>query len=357
MNYFKGAAGKPWWTRVFAVAILLSACTNGFAASINVVGLFPGKALVSINGGSPKTLSVGQKTPEGVALVSVNNDSAVFDLNGKRSTLRIGQAFNAPAADEGANVVTLAADSAGHYITVGAINGKAARFLVDTGATVVAFGTRYADQIGLAYRTGRTASFNTANGVRSAHLVRLDSVRVGSITLDNVEAAVSEGMNHSDDVLLGMSFLGRLSMQRDAQTLRLSRRDAGTVAADARARLTLTEAQGGMFRLSVKINGVALPFLVDTGATSISMDSAMAQQAGVKYQSGRPVNLSTANGIARGWQVKLDSVTAGPITLYGIDAIVSEGPGTGGTGLLGMSFLNRVEMKRDGESLTLIKRF
>ena len=153
MNYFKVAAGKPWWTRVFAVAILLSACTNGFAASINVVGLFPGKALVSINGGSPKTLSVGQKTPEGVALVSVNNDSAVFDLNGKRSTLRIGQAFNAPAADEGANVVTLAADSAGHYITVGAINGKAARFLVDTGATVVAFGTRYADQIGLAYRT------------------------------------------------------------------------------------------------------------------------------------------------------------------------------------------------------------
>ena len=351
------ALRNRWWTTVSSLLLLTLIAPNAVAAGISVVGLFPGKALVSQDGGAPKTLSVGQKTVDGFTLISVSSESAVFDLNGKRSTLRIGQAFNAPAAGDAANTVTLSADSRGHYFTVGAINGKAARFMVDTGASVVAFGTRYADQIGLAYRTGRSASFSTANGARMAHLVRLDSVRIGGITLENVEAAVTEGMNHSDDILLGMSFLSRLSMQRDANTLRLSRNESGATAADSRARITLTEARGGMFKVSVKINGVALPFVVDTGATSISIDTAMAQQIGLQYQNGRPVNLSTANGVIRGWLVKLDSVTAGPITLYGVEATVSEGPGTGGTGLLGMSFLNRVEMKRDGENLTLIKRF
>ena len=179
-------------------------------------------------------------------------------------------------------------------------------------------------------------------------------------------------MNGWDGVLLGMSFIGRLAMQRDGQILRLSRPasqpsegstviagKAGTLGAalDKRERITLRETQNGMYAINAKINGVDLPFIIDTGATSVSMDAALAQQAGIAFRNGTAGWSNTANGPVRSWRVRLDSVAVGPITLYGIDATVREGPGTGGVGLLGMTFLNRVELQREGQSLTLIKRF
>src|SRR4051812_28037853 len=61
------------------------------ATDVNVVGLFPGKAVVSINGGPPRTISVGQKTAEGVTLVSSDRDSATVDIDGKRRVMQMGQ--------------------------------------------------------------------------------------------------------------------------------------------------------------------------------------------------------------------------------------------------------------------------
>jgi aspartyl protease family protein len=334
-----------------------TAAPSALATDVNVVGLFPGKALVSIDGGQPRTLNAGQQSPEGVRLVSVSGDSATFDINGKQRRLQIGQAFRANRGDDGDTVV-LAPDASGHYVTVGAINGKTARFLVDTGATTVALGTNLANQLGIAYRSGRPEKFGTANGTITGYIVRLDSVRIGGLTLTQVDAAVSDGMNKWDGVLLGMSFIGRLSMQRDGQTMRLSRKTAPVPAAsDARDKLILTETHNGMFAVNAKVNGIALPFLVDTGATTVSLDAAQARSIGLDYQKGTPGWSNTANGPVRSWRLKLDSIAVGPITLYGIEASVREGPGTGGVGLLGMSFLNRVEMKRDGETLTLTKRF
>lgn len=365
---------------VLAACLLTTACTNGFAADINLVGIFPGKALVSVNGGPPKTISTGQKTAEGFTLISTTGESAVVEIDGKRRTLHIGQPFQTSGSGAGQDTITLSPDSHGHYVTVGTVNGKAVKFLVDTGATSVAMGTQLAAQLGINYRAGQPITVNTAGGNQPAHVVKLDSVRVGGITIENIEAAVTPGMNNFDGVLLGMSFIGQLSMQRDGQSLRLSRRKgaaastavstgnssnaaggasgAGGVAAkDTRDQITLKETRNGMFAVSVKINGAALPFLVDTGATSVSMDAAQAQGIGLDYRKGTPAWSSTAGGPVRTWIIKLDSVSVGPITLYGIEGAVREGPGTGGVGLLGMSFLNRVEMRREGESLTLIKRF
>ena len=350
-----------WWTRVFATCLLTAACTNGFAADVNLVGIFPGKALLSIDGGAPKTISTGQKTAEGVTLVAVSSDAATVEIDGKRRVLRLGQAFRSTAASADADTIVLSPDARGHYVTSGAINGKPARFLVDTGATTVAFGTNLANQFGIPYRNGRQVTYRTANGPSPAYVVMLESVRIDGITLHQVEAAISDGMNQADGVLLGMSFIGRLSMQRDGQTMRLSRRagvPAGRQSAgDARDKVTLAKTAGGMFMVSAKINGLPLPFVVDTGATMVSIDAAQAQSLGLNYQQGTPAWSSTANGRVRTWIVKIDSIAVGPITLYGIDASVREGPGTGGTGLLGISFLNRVEMQRDGDSLTLTKRF
>ena len=377
MNSAMPLRQNRWWTRVLPVWLLTAACTNGFAADINLVGIFPGKALVSVNGGPPKTISTGQKAAEGFTLISTTGDSAVVEIDGKRRTLRIGQPFQTSGSGAGQDTITLSPDSRGHYITVGTVNGKAVKFLVDTGATSVAMGTVLAAQLGINYSSGRPITVSTAGGNQPAHVVTLASVRVGGITIDNIEAAITPGMNTVDSVLLGMSFIGQLSMQRDGQSLRLSRREGatastaasasnsinaaanagGAAAKDTRDQITLKETRNGMFAVSVKINGAALPFLVDTGATSVSMDAAQAQGIGLDYRKGTPAWSSTAGGPVRTWIVKLDSVSVGPITLYGIEGAVREGPGTGGVGLLGMSFLNRVEMRREGESLTLIKRF
>ncbi len=349
-------------------ALLLCALlgTAAGAASVGVVGLFPGKAVVSINGGAPRTLGVGQKTAEGITLVAAGGDSATFDIGGQRRVLRIGEmagtagapvvAVAAAAGAGGDGTATLAGDGRGHYMTVGAINDRAVKFVVDTGASTVWMSSTLAERIGLDYRRGQQFTVQTAGGPKAAFGVMLGRVRVGGITLENVEGAVGEGPGTGDTVLLGMSFLSRLSMNRDGATLRLARRDARAGAADTRPQVTLKETRGGMFAASATINGAEVAFLVDTGATMISIDAATARRIGINYQNGTPSVANTANGLVRTWLVKFDSVQLGPIALYNVDGSVTEGPGIG-IGLLGMSFLNRVEIRRDGDSMTLIKRF
>lgn len=349
--------------RLAAFLLLVTIAAAAGAASVSVVGLFPGKAVVSIDGGAPRTLGAGQKTPEGVTLISASGDSATFDIGGQRRVLRMGEmagtsgtpAATTPAAG-GDGTVTLAGDGKGHYMTVGAINDRAVKFVVDTGASTIWMSSVMADRIGLDYRRGRQFTAQTAGGPKLAFGVMLGRVRVGGITLENVEGAVGEGPGTGETVLLGMSFLSRLSMNRDGNTLRLARRDARAGAADTRPQVTLKETRGGMFAASAAINGADVPVLVDTGATMISIDAATARRIGINYQNGTPSVASTANGVIRTWLVKFDSVQLGPIALYNVDGTVSEGPGIG-IGLLGMSFLNRVEIRRDGDSMTLIKRF
>jgi len=346
-----------------AMALLVALPAAG-AASVSVVGLFPGKALVSINGAAPRALAVGQKTPDGITLLAAAADSATFDIGGQRRVLRMGEAWTAAggagaapasAAATGTSVA-LAPDGAGHYITVGAINERAVKFFVDTGASLVWMSAEVAKRIGVDYRRGTQFTVTTAGGPKQAFAVKLASVRVGGITLTDVDAAVGEGAGTGETVLLGMSFLSRLSMTRDGNLMRLSRGPAQTANADPRPSLTLTQVRAGMFATPVAVNGVNLPFLVDTGATNVALDVAMAQKIGINFHKGTPGMANTANGPVRAWRVKLDQVSAGPITLYNVDATILEGPGIG-VGLLGMSFLNRVEMKREGETLVLVKRF
>lgn len=343
--------------RVLLLAGLLAGLPLGAAATeVNIVGLFPGKALVSINGGAPRTLAAGQKTPEGVMLVSSGGDSAVLDIDGKRRTLRLGEAYAAQAVASGDETVTLSGDTRGHYNTVGAINGRTTQFLLDTGATSVWLSSELANRLNIPYRSGEQFTVATAGGPKTAWRVMLNTVRIGGITVDKVEAAVGEGAGTGDTALLGMTFLSRLTMHRDGTRLVLSRKEgAAQSASDKRPRLVLKEG-GGMFATSAVVNGTSLPFIVDTGATNVSIDVPMAQQMGLNYQKGTPGMSSTANGPIRVWLVRFDSVSVGPITMYNVEGTVREGPALG-VGLLGMSFLNRIEMRREGEALTLIKRF
>jgi aspartyl protease family protein len=177
--------------------------------------------VVVINGQDPRTISVGQKTAEGVTLVSTASETAVFDIDGKRQTIDLGQHF-APASGKAGSVLAISADGQGHHWTVGQVNGKSIRFLVDTGATTVSLPAAFAKTAGIDYQKGQRGFVQTANGPALAFRVKLDSLTVGDITLYQIDATVLE--SGLDVALLGMSFLSRTDMKRDGANLVLTKR-------------------------------------------------------------------------------------------------------------------------------------
>lgn len=193
------------------------------ALDVNVIGLFPGKAVVVVNRGAPRTLAAGETTAEGVKLVSADSRAAVLEVEGKRLTLGMGQHFETAAQTGSRRGVTLPADARGHFVTDGAVNGVHIRFLVDTGATLVAIPVADATRLGIDYRKGRRAISQTANGPVAFWKVTLDSVTLGELTLTNVEGAVHES-GGLDIALLGMSFLNRTEMRREGPNLTLTKR-------------------------------------------------------------------------------------------------------------------------------------
>jgi aspartyl protease family protein len=124
----------------------------------------------------------------------------------------------------------------------------------------------------------------------------------------------------------------------------------------AGASATLTADARGHYQTLGQINGNTVQFLVDTGATSIAISSSQARQLGINYLSGQRGYTQTANGRAAAYKVILDTVKVGDITLHAVEAVVLEGDGLK-IALLGMSFLNRTDMKRDSQSLTLTRRY
>ncbi len=210
--------------RILSILCLTLASAPAAAADIHVVALTAGKAVVSINGGKPRTLAVGQII-EGVKLVSADSQSATFDVEGQRRTLGPGEgaAVATTAFGSGGDRATLVADSSGHFITTGVVNGTTLRFLVDTGATSVVLSSADARRIGINYLAAPRSFTQTANGVIPVYNVKLDTIRVGDITLNGVDAAVLEG-DRLPIALLGMSFLNRMEMRRDGTTMTLIRR-------------------------------------------------------------------------------------------------------------------------------------
>ena len=329
------------------------------AIEVTVVGLFPNKAVVSINGGSPRTLSVGQKTSDGIKLISTTNTSAIFEIEGKEQTLTIGERSLSLASSSDDDKVVLSADTRGHFFTLGSINGGASRFMVDTGASTVALSLSEAQRLRIDYKKGERLVVSTPNGAIVAYKVNLDRVRVGNITLNNVVAAVADNDSLGDMILLGMSFLGRLDIQRDGQYLTLTqRKDAATSKDSARGRpsVKLTADKRGHFLANGSINGSSITFLVDTGASGILISASDARHAGINYREGEVRYAHTANGLSEVYRVRLNTVKIGDIVLYNVDADVSEAT-VMGAALLGMTFLSRMEIKREGDTMTLIKRY
>lgn len=209
-------------TRHCSAALLALAALPALALDVSLIGTFGDKAAVLvIDGAAPRTVKIGQKA-SGITVVSVTRDSAVIEVEGGRRTLARGQHYISGAAGDQRQSVTLAADARGHFITDGAVNGGAVRFVVDTGATLIALPASDAVRLGLDYRSGKLALTKTAGGLVPVYRIKLDSVRLGGIELAAVEGIVIE--QGLDIALLGMSFLNRVEMRHEGQVMTLTRR-------------------------------------------------------------------------------------------------------------------------------------
>lgn len=204
--------------------LLLLPMTALAETQVNVVGLFSGKAVLIINKGKPQILSVGQSTAEGVKLLSANSSKAVLEVEGRRKELGMGQAafvVGGASADPGS--VVLYADSDGHYFTAGQVNGVTLKFLVDTGATAIAMNSDDARSAGIDYKKGKRIPTHTANGVVDGYHVVINTLKLGSLVIHQVDAIVLEGSSPSL-VLLGMSALNRMEMKREGIALTLTKK-------------------------------------------------------------------------------------------------------------------------------------
>ncbi|GAB3354845.1 MULTISPECIES: retropepsin-like aspartic protease family protein [Giesbergeria] len=119
-------------------------------------------------------------------------------------------------------------------------------------------------------------------------------------------------------------------------------------------RVVLMADARGHFVQQGQINGQPMPFMIDTGASTIALGQAQAQRLGLDYRSGQPVRMSTANGTAQGWRLRLDSVRLGDVQVYGIEAVVTPQPMP--YVLLGNNFLNHFQMTRTPDQMVLEKR-
>lgn len=209
-------------------AALLAACllltSLAQAQSVALSGLLGDKALLVVDGTAPKSVAAGE-THRGVKVISTRANQAVVEIAGVRQTLLLGTApvsLRGQGSDEGESRIVLAAGGNGHFMTLGQINGNSARFLVDTGASFVALGADDAQRLGVHLKTAQPVVMGTANGSVQAWRVKLGSVRVGNVTLHDVDAVVMPAaMPH---VLLGNSFLNRFQMTRTNDQLVLVRR-------------------------------------------------------------------------------------------------------------------------------------
>lgn len=194
---------------------------QAWAQSVALAGVLGQRALLVIDGAGPRTLAVGESW-RGVRLLSVSGEQAELEIDGRRTSVRLGAAPASVGQSGAGRRIVLQADGRGHFTGQGRINGQLVQFMVDTGASTLALGAPEAERLGIAYRNGQAIQLSTANGTTRGWTVRLDSVRIGDVALSGVAAVVVPlAMPY---VLLGNNVLTQFQMTRGPQQMVLEQR-------------------------------------------------------------------------------------------------------------------------------------
>ena len=193
------------------------------AQGVVLAGRMGDKALLVVRGRA-HTVAPGASV-DGVRLLRWLGEDAEVETASGRSVLRSGatpaQLGPEPFAAD-VREVSIPASPNGHFLPTGAINGKAVRFIVDTGATLVGIGQDEAARLGLDMSEARAGISQTANGPVPVRIIVLERVRVGGVEIRGVGAVVlPQPMPY---ILLGNSFLSRFQMRSEAGMMRLELR-------------------------------------------------------------------------------------------------------------------------------------
>jgi aspartyl protease family protein len=206
--------------RAIAGALVAAACfvPAARATTVLVMSLEQGRAQLLVNGSAVRTLRDGQTSPEGVRLISADRTQAVLEVDGKQLALRLGSSTVA--------IAEVQADRLGMFPTTAYINGVATAAFIDTGAFAVSVSREEADRMSIRYAGAPRTQVATAGGKRDAYRVIFATVRVGDITVHNVDGVVVENLKGDFTAsLIGASFLNAVEMRRVGNTMTLMRRN------------------------------------------------------------------------------------------------------------------------------------
>ncbi|GAA4422201.1 hypothetical protein GCM10023090_12960 [Acidovorax lacteus] len=171
----------------------------------------------------------------------------------------------------------------------------------------------------------------------------------------NAPRALAPGETHGGVRLMALQGdTAQVDVGGDRRTLRLGEAPV-SVGTRANGRRVVLSADGrGHFVSLGQINGRTMQYMVDTGASTVAIGVSDAERMGLDYRQGQRVTMGTANGVAQGWRIVLDTVRLGDVMLYGVEAVVTPQPMP--FVLLGNNVLGEFKMTRTPDQMVLEKR-
>jgi aspartyl protease family protein len=199
--------------------------------------------------------------------------------------------------------------------------------------------------------------FSGAAAAADIALIGVVADKAAIFAIDGGEPkAVKVGQKWSGITLLSVERTqATVEIEGKRRVLQIGQHHRASVPVNSKPKVTLAADGRGMFFAEGQVNGLPVRFMVDTGATFVSISAREARRLGIDFHRGRPVLMQTANGRVMSYLVTLDRIKVGDIEFSGVEGVVGEQDMP--YALLGMSFLNRLQMQRDGASMTLIQRF
>ncbi len=206
----------------------------------------------------------------------------------------------------------------------------------------------------LVFLLGFNGNMAAATEVRVKGLFKGSAVLVinGKQRLLKVGKTSPEGVR----LLAADSQMAEVEVDGRRRVLRLSRQIGTAYKKPEKAEVRIQSGRGGHYFTPGRINGQAVQFMVDTGATSVAMSLPAARRLGLNYRAGTRISVSTANGVGQAYRIMLRSVTVGNVRVDNVEAVVAMGDFPT-TILLGNSYLSRVELNRDNGVLVLTSKY
>lgn len=169
---------------------------------------------------------------------------------------------------------------------------------------------------------------------------------------------LKEGKTSPEGVTLlrATSKFAQIEYQGKIEKLYLNRQVGTIYDSGGLTEVTIPRGANGHYVVSGRINNRWVEFMVDTGATSVTLNSFIADQLGISYKDAPTVALQTAQGHTQGYQVVLSSVAVGDLLLTNVSAFIIEGRFPQ-TILLGNTFLSRVNLRVDNAAMVLQAKY